>query len=98
MITNSTQQHSIGWGDGAIFAHYGPMLTRQRRLFNDAFGKHAVDTHQAIQEKEARILLKGLLVRPDDFDRHASRFVLLQHVRAPRLLLIHTKLCWRNYL
>ncbi|KAI0092994.1 cytochrome P450 [Irpex rosettiformis] len=65
---------SIGWGDAIILAPYGPFLTRQHKLFSDAFGKGVVHVYRGVQEREANILLKGLLDDPNDFDRHAIRF------------------------
>ncbi|KAI0092996.1 cytochrome P450 [Irpex rosettiformis] len=65
---------NVGWGDSVIFASYGPFHNQQRKMFHDAFGKNVVSEYRAVQEKEANILLKGLLDNPNDFDRHASRF------------------------
>ncbi|KAI0748969.1 cytochrome P450 [Irpex lacteus] len=64
----------VGWGDSVIFASYGPFHTRQRKMYNDALGKNIVSEYRAVQEREANVLLKGLLDEPGKFDRHAARF------------------------
>ena len=72
----------IGWGDSSIFAKYGPFHNQQRKMYNEAFGKNAVAEYRAVQEREANILLKGLLDDPNDFDRLASRYPGFQLRRA----------------
>lgn len=72
-VTVLTCFPSIGWGDGAIVTHYGPFLTRQRRLLNDALDKNVVAQYETVQEEEARILLKGLLDEPGNFERLVAR-------------------------
>ncbi|KAI0768402.1 cytochrome P450 [Irpex lacteus] len=67
---------AIGWGDGAIVTHYGPFLTRQRRLLNDALDKNVVSQYETVQEEEARILLKGLLDEPSNFERLVARYTI----------------------
>ncbi|KAI0768403.1 cytochrome P450 [Irpex lacteus] len=64
----------IGWGDSLFFAPYGPFHTKQRKIHQDALGKNVVHEHRGIQEREANALLRGLLVRPNEYDRHAQRF------------------------
>lgn len=64
---------SIGWGDGAIVTRYGPFLTRQRKLLNEELDKNVVSQYETMQEEESRILLKGLLDEPSNFDRLVAR-------------------------
>lgn len=42
-------------------------------MYNDALGKNIVSEYRAVQEREANVLLKGLLDEPGKFDRHAAR-------------------------
>ncbi|KAI0092998.1 cytochrome P450 [Irpex rosettiformis] len=64
----------IGWKDAVIFAPYGPFHARQRKLYQDAFGKNVVSEYRSIQEREANTLLKGLLDEPANFDSLSKRF------------------------
>ncbi|KAI0093006.1 cytochrome P450 [Irpex rosettiformis] len=65
---------AIGWGDAIIFAPYGPFHTLQRKFYHDGFGKNVVSQYWEIQQREANVLLKGLLEEPESYDRYARRF------------------------
>ena len=48
---------------------------QQRKLYHDAFAKHAVTQYREIQEQEANVLLKSMMDKPKDYDRHVQRYV-----------------------
>ena len=47
---------------------------QQRKLYHDAFAKHAVTQYREIQEQEANVLLKSMMDKPKDYDRHVQRY------------------------
>ncbi|KAI0093004.1 cytochrome P450 [Irpex rosettiformis] len=65
---------AIGWGDTVVFTQNGPFHSLQRKLYQEGFGKNVVSQYWEAQQREATVLLKGLLEDPKSYDRYARRF------------------------
>ncbi|KAI0093002.1 cytochrome P450 [Irpex rosettiformis] len=58
-----------GWKDGVVAAKYGPLLTRQRKMFHSPLAKGTMPEYEAVQEQEVNFLLQGLLDEPHECRR-----------------------------
>ena len=92
MIDKSDPLNSIDWGDTIVFSAYNPFHHLQRKLYHQSFGKHVVAEYWPVQEREANILLRGLLDRPESFDKQVERCCCLQ---SPHVDIILT--LWQDF-
>ncbi|KAF8884123.1 cytochrome P450 [Infundibulicybe gibba] len=63
-----------GWASSLAFLRPGDRFKRQRKLYQQYFGKAKSRSYQPIQQDEARNLVKNLLGDPSDHDKYLRRF------------------------
>ncbi|KAJ8075174.1 hypothetical protein PM082_019502 [Marasmius tenuissimus] len=64
----------MGWQHAPTHARYGPRFRKHRRFTHQTFNQQAAQSLRPVQEREALILIKGLMTTPDQFAQHLRRF------------------------
>ncbi len=73
----------LGIGEGLPLLPYGDKFNLHRKLLQQPFSKRGCDKFLDIQTKQRGICLQSLLRKPEDFERHTKRFVILPTLYTP---------------
>ncbi|KAI0092639.1 cytochrome P450 [Irpex rosettiformis] len=63
-----------GWKDGLVIAGYGPLWAAQRKMMQRPMSKATIMEYRDIQEREADLLMLGLLEQPQEYFKLLRRF------------------------
>ena len=54
---------------------YGDRFRKHRRLMSQVLNSHAIGAYRELQTNNVKVLLRGLLDHPENFEHHILRFV-----------------------
>jgi cytochrome P450 len=64
----------MGWGMTLTFLRWGPKFRVHRKVLQKMFQKSSIAQYRPLQEKETRVLLEGIVKKPEDWERLLRRF------------------------
>ena len=64
----------MGWGRTLTFLRWGPMFRMHRRILQKSFQNSNIVQYRALQQREAAVMLKGVLNRPLKWENIMRRF------------------------
>jgi cytochrome P450 len=64
----------MGWRATLTFLRWGPKFKLHRRVLQRAFTRTSCVSYRALQERETKTLLKGLLAKPAEWETSLRRF------------------------
>ncbi|KAK7457634.1 cytochrome P450 1A2 [Colletotrichum acutatum] len=64
----------MGWRKTLTFMRWGPEFRMHRRILQRSFSKTSVQVYHELQEREALILVKGILSNPESWETSLRRF------------------------